>query len=83
MNANGHGKGAEKGVGHACEAETSMVLALRPEMVDIDRIGGVPVVLRHLLEAGARRIVVVRAITEASDPPAAAAKLKAKLLAVA
>lgn len=36
-----------------------------------------------VLEAGARRIVVVRAITEASDPPAAAAKLKAKLLAVA
>ena len=36
-----------------------------------------------VLEAGARRIVVVRAITEAPDPPAAAAKLKAKLLAVA
>lgn len=35
-----------------------------------------------VLEAGARRVVVVRAITDATDPPAAAAKLKAKLLAV-
>ena len=34
-----------------------------------------------VLEAGARRIVVVRAITEAADPPAAAARLKEKLLA--
>ena len=34
-----------------------------------------------VLEAGARRIVVVRAITEAADPPAAAHRLKEKLLA--
>ena len=32
-----------------------------------------------VVAAGARRIVVVRAITEASDPPAAAARLKAML----
>lgn len=38
--------------------------------------------LDELLEAGARRIVVVRAITEADDPPAAAARLRAKLDAV-
>ena len=37
--------------------------------------------LGPVLEAGARRIVVVRAITEASDPPAAAHRLKEKLLA--
>jgi thiamine-phosphate pyrophosphorylase len=35
--------------------------------------------LPDVLEAGARRVVVVRAITEAADPPAAAARLK-KLL---
>ena len=35
--------------------------------------------LDAVLEAGARRIVVVRAITEAEDPPAAAARLRAKL----
>lgn len=34
-----------------------------------------------VLAAGARRIVVVRAITEAPDPPAAAARLKELLLA--
>jgi thiamine-phosphate pyrophosphorylase len=37
--------------------------------------------LEPVLEAGARRIVVVRAITEASDPPAVAARLKDKLRA--
>jgi thiamine-phosphate pyrophosphorylase len=36
-----------------------------------------------VIEAGARRIVVVRAITEADDPPAAAARLRAMLDAVA
>jgi thiamine-phosphate pyrophosphorylase len=35
--------------------------------------------LAGVLEAGARRIVVVRAITEASDPAAAAAALRAQL----
>ncbi len=37
--------------------------------------------LEPVLAAGARRIVVVRAITEAPDPPAAAARLKELLLA--
>jgi thiamine-phosphate pyrophosphorylase len=36
--------------------------------------------LSEVLEAGARRVVVVRAITEAADPPGAAARLK-KMLA--
>jgi thiamine-phosphate pyrophosphorylase len=36
--------------------------------------------LHEVLEAGARRIVVVRAITEATDPPAAAARLKKMLV---
>lgn len=36
--------------------------------------------LGPVLEAGARRIVVVRAITEAADPPSAAARLKERLL---
>ncbi|MFN2389101.1 MAG: thiamine phosphate synthase [Actinomycetota bacterium] len=35
--------------------------------------------LERVLAAGARRIVVVRAVTEASDPPAAAAELRALL----
>lgn len=38
--------------------------------------------LPEVLEAGARRIVVVRAITEAADPGAAAGRLKAALTAV-
>lgn len=37
--------------------------------------------LAPVLAAGARRIVVVRAITESPDPPAAAARLKERLLA--
>ncbi|KKW69041.1 hypothetical protein AAV94_01110 [Lampropedia cohaerens] len=39
--------------------------------------------LPQLLAAGARRVVVVRAITQAMDPPAAAAALKAALQQVA
>ena len=35
--------------------------------------------LEEVMEAGARRIVVVRAITEATDPPAAAAELRSML----
>ena len=35
--------------------------------------------LDQVLEAGARRVVVVRALTEAADPGAAAARLKARL----
>lgn len=43
-------------------------------------IGGIdPSNLGAVMEAGARRIVVVRAITEASDPPAAAARLRRML----
>lgn len=41
-----------------------------------------PDTLPEALEAGARRIVVVRAITEADDPPAAARRLKQMLLDV-
>jgi thiamine-phosphate pyrophosphorylase len=36
--------------------------------------------LDQVLEAGARRVVVVRALTEATDPHAAAADLKARLV---
>jgi thiamine-phosphate pyrophosphorylase len=43
--------------------------------IDADTIGAV-------VEAGARRVVVVRAITEAADPAAAAAALRAALLEV-
>jgi thiamine-phosphate pyrophosphorylase len=43
-------------------------------------IGGIDASnLADVLEAGARRIVVVRAITEAADPPSAARALKARL----
>ena len=41
--------------------------------------GMAPETLREALAAGAERIVVVRAITEADDPPAVAAKLKEML----
>jgi thiamine-phosphate pyrophosphorylase len=44
--------------------------------IDEDRLGPV-------LAAGARRVVVVRAITEAADPGAAAARLAARLRAAA
>jgi len=47
-------------------------------------IGGIDeTTLGHVLEAGARRIVVVRAITEASDPGAAAARFARRLEAAA
>jgi thiamine-phosphate pyrophosphorylase len=42
--------------------------------IDLDR-------LEQVLAAGARRVVVVRAITEAADPQAAAAALRARLVA--
>lgn len=43
-------------------------------------IGGIDASnLDDVIEAGARRVVVVRAITEASDPPRAAAELKQRL----
>ena len=46
-------------------------------------IGGIDLeLLPSVLDAGATRIVVVRAITEAPDPPAAAASLKRVLSAV-
>jgi thiamine-phosphate pyrophosphorylase len=45
-------------------------------------IGGIDEqTLGEVLEAGARRVVVVRAITEAADPGAAAARLAARLAA--
>ena len=43
--------------------------------------GMAPDTVEPVLAAGARRIVVVRAITEASDPPTVAAQLKERLLA--
>jgi len=46
-------------------------------------IGGIdPETIAAVVEAGARRVVVVRAITEAPDPAAAAARLRAALLEV-
>ena len=43
-------------------------------------IGGIDETnLGSVLDAGARRIVIVRAITEAADPPEAAARLRARL----
>jgi thiamine-phosphate pyrophosphorylase len=46
-------------------------------------IGGIdPSTIGAVVEAGARRVVVVRAITEAPDPAAAAAALRAALLEV-
>ena len=52
---------------------------VRPWFAD----GGIsgPAGLEEVLAAGARRVVVVRALTEAADPKAAAAELKARLLA--
>lgn len=45
--------------------------------------GMAPDTLEPVLEAGGRRVVVVRAITEASDPPIVAARLKHMLVAAA
>ncbi|MCK1796343.1 thiamine phosphate synthase [Streptomyces sp. XM4193] len=46
-------------------------------------IGGVDEArLEEVLEAGARRVVVVRALTEAADPAAAAGRLRARLAQV-
>jgi thiamine-phosphate pyrophosphorylase len=46
-------------------------------------IGGIDLTnVREVLEAGARRVVVVRAVTEAADPAAAAAALAGVLRAV-
>jgi thiamine-phosphate pyrophosphorylase len=43
-------------------------------------IGGIDETrLGDVLEAGARRVVVVRAITDATDPAAAAARIAARL----
>lgn len=55
--------------------------ALRvPKRLPWFAIGGLDAAtLPAALEAGARRIVVVRAVTEADDPPAAAARLKSTL----
>lgn len=54
-----------------------------PRELPVFAIGGIDESnLSWVLDAGARRIVVVRAITEASDPVAAAARLKKLLDAV-
>jgi thiamine-phosphate pyrophosphorylase len=58
------------------------LIRLAAETVDIPwfAIGGIEESnLDTVLEAGARRIVVVRAVTEAGDPPAAAARLHSRL----
>jgi len=55
------------------------VAGMRPEKPWF-AIGGIDEArLGEVLEAGARRIVVVRAITDASDPAAAARRLKSDL----
>jgi thiamine-phosphate pyrophosphorylase len=61
-------------------------LVERAAALDTDRpwfaIGGIDLTnLDQVLSAGATRVVVVRAITEAEDPRAAAGVLKAKLVA--
>ena len=61
------------------------LIAEAAQRVDVPwfAIGGIDEsTLPAVLEAGARRIVVVRAITESRDPPAAAARLRALLDAV-
>ncbi|MGH6654038.1 MAG: thiamine phosphate synthase, partial [Actinocrinis sp.] len=53
---------------------------LDPSCVPWFAIGGIDLMtLGRVLKAGARRVVVVRAITEAEDPGAAAAALAAKV----
>ncbi|WP_017600001.1 thiamine phosphate synthase [Nocardiopsis lucentensis] len=59
-------------------------LVERAAALDTDKpwfaIGGIDLSnIDRVLEAGARRVVVVRAITEAEDPRAAAAELRARL----
>ncbi|MCY9784756.1 thiamine phosphate synthase [Nocardiopsis sp. EMB25] len=61
-------------------------LVERVAALDTDKpwfaIGGIDLSnIDRVLEAGARRVVVVRAITEAEDPRAAAAELRARLAA--
>lgn len=61
-------------------------LVERAAALDTDRpwfaIGGIDLTtIDQVLDAGARRVVVVRAITEAEDPRAAAAALRARITA--
>ncbi|WP_116244557.1 thiamine phosphate synthase [Nocardiopsis sp. FIRDI 009] len=61
-------------------------LVERAATLDTDKpwfaIGGIDLSnIDRVLDAGARRVVVVRAITEAEDPRAAAAELRARLTA--
>ncbi len=63
--------------------EVARVAALHPQRPWF-AIGGINEDnLDQVLAAGARRAVVVRAITEAEDPRAAAAELKRRLVAAA
>ncbi len=58
----------------------SYAAAKVPDELPWFAIGGIdPGNLPEIVDAGARRIVVVRAITEAPDPAAAAARLRASL----
>ncbi|MDQ3981259.1 MAG: thiamine phosphate synthase [Actinomycetota bacterium] len=58
----------------------SYAAAKVPDELPWFAIGGIdPGNLSEIVDAGARRIVVVRAITEAPDPSAAAARLRASL----
>lgn len=62
------------------------LIAYAAEKVEVPwfAIGGIDgSTLGRVLEAGARRIVVVRVITEADDPPGVAAALKSSLTAFA
>lgn len=66
------------GAGLDLVRRTAALHAGRPWFAD----GGIadPASLEQVIEAGARRAVVVRALTDAPDPHAAAARLKALLL---
>lgn len=63
-------------VRHAAQAAPALVIDAKPWFAT----GGIhPGNLDAVIEAGARRICVSRAITEASDPTAAAAQLRSRL----
>ncbi|OLT30128.1 thiamine-phosphate diphosphorylase [Nocardiopsis sp. CNR-923] len=67
-------------------AAAGLELVERAAALDTDKpwfaIGGIDLsTVDQVLDAGARRVVVVRAITEAEDPRAAAAELRARLAA--
>ena len=66
--------------GRALAASSLATAASRPSTPPWFAIGGIDLAtLDQVLEAGARRVVVVRAITAASDPGAAAAEIVRRL----